>query len=543
MSPAKTESANVKAHPKNSYDEVPYESFPFQQTHPDRLATIATLFGLRPANVEKCRVLELGCASGGNLIPMAAALPDSEFLGVDFSQRQISAAQDAVQELGFHNLEFKHASILEITPSWGQFDYIIAHGVYSWVPNEVQAKLLEVCSSNLAPQGIAYVSYNTFPGWHLRGMIRDMMHYHASRYTDPRQRLREARALVDFLAGAVPADNNPYGLQLRKELDNLGQQSDNYLYHEQLEDVNDPIYFYQFVDRAKLCGLQYLGEADFRVMTTWGFSPETEKTLHHLATDLIQMEQYMDFVRNRTFRQTLLCRDDLPLSRNITANHLLPMYVSSPLRPSAKNLDVRNAEPAEFTGPHGLKFTSSDVITKAAILALSEVWPRALSLAELHDKVWANFESMSIRDASSITAETRELAGRLINCFISDLVEINIHRPRFTTQVSERPAATTLQRRQAQRSNLVTNLRHQSVRLTDVQRRLLQCLDGNCDRKLLLAQMTTLVREGTLVVQDRGKRVEDAATVETLLTGVLESSLEELARQALLSPSHESDCN
>lgn len=73
-----------------SYDEVPYESYPFAQTHPDRLATVATLLGLRPAPVEQCRVLELGCAGGGNLIPMALTLPESTFVGIDLSARQIA---------------------------------------------------------------------------------------------------------------------------------------------------------------------------------------------------------------------------------------------------------------------------------------------------------------------------------------------------------------------------------------------------------------------------------------------------------------------
>jgi methyltransferase-like protein len=270
-------------------------------------------------------------------------------------------------------------------------------------------------------------------------------------------------------------------------------------------------------------------------MTTWGFSAETERTLHHLATDVIQMEQYMDFVRNRTFRQTLLCHQDLPLSRNITSNHLLPMYVSSSAKPAVKDLDVRSAEAAEFTGPHGLKLTTSDVIAKAAMLALSQAWPRALSMSELHDLVWANFESASIRDAATISAECRELASRLLKCFVSDLVEINLHPPRFATQVPERPAATALQRRQARRSNLVTTLRHQTVRLNDVERHVLQNLDGTCDREMLLTRMAALVAEGVLVVQNGGKRVEDAEAVRALLVATLESSLQDLARHAVLS--------
>src|SRR5262249_18767962 len=85
---------------RTSYDEVPYPSVPFPQTHPDRPATVATLLGLNPVPADRCRVLELGCASGGNLIPLAYGLPDSTFLGIDLSSEQIAQGQKTVQALG-----------------------------------------------------------------------------------------------------------------------------------------------------------------------------------------------------------------------------------------------------------------------------------------------------------------------------------------------------------------------------------------------------------------------------------------------------------
>src|SRR5262249_56994216 len=138
--------------PATSYDEVPYESLPFAQTHPDRLASVATLFGMRPAPADRCRVLELGCARGGNLIPLALALPQGRFLGIDLSGRQVADGQKVVAALDLTNIELKQLSINEVDAGWGPFDYIICHGVYSWVPPAVQDKILEVCATNLAPQ-------------------------------------------------------------------------------------------------------------------------------------------------------------------------------------------------------------------------------------------------------------------------------------------------------------------------------------------------------------------------------------------------------
>ena len=139
----------------SSYDEIPYHSRPHYATHPDCLATMGTLMGLHPAPADGCRLLELGCATGGNLIAMAVALPDSRFVGVDLSPRQIAAGAEIVQRLGLRNAELLACDLSAIDRNLGTFDYITCHGVYSWVPAEVQRRILEICGQQLNPQGVA----------------------------------------------------------------------------------------------------------------------------------------------------------------------------------------------------------------------------------------------------------------------------------------------------------------------------------------------------------------------------------------------------
>ena len=91
------------------YDRVPYPGLPFAQTHPDRLATLAILFGLAPAPVTGCRVLELGCGDGGNLIPMAFEQPGSEFLGIDLARSGIEQGRRAIESLGLPNIRLEQA--------------------------------------------------------------------------------------------------------------------------------------------------------------------------------------------------------------------------------------------------------------------------------------------------------------------------------------------------------------------------------------------------------------------------------------------------
>ena len=181
-----------------TYDEVPYDSLPVPGSHPDRLSTVARLPGMDVPAVDVSRVLELGCAGGGNLIPMAIGLPRAQFTGVDLSPVQVADGETVIRALQLSNVKLVAASVMDIDESFGEFDYIIAHGIYSWVPNAVQEKILDICQRNLAPRGVAYVSYNTLPGWRTRGMIRDLMRYHALQFETAGERVPQARAMLEI---------------------------------------------------------------------------------------------------------------------------------------------------------------------------------------------------------------------------------------------------------------------------------------------------------------------------------------------------------
>jgi methyltransferase-like protein/SAM-dependent methyltransferase len=516
-----------------SYDEVPYKSYPYPQTRPQRLATIASLFGMKPAPVDNCRVLELGCSSGGNLIPLADRYPNSRFVGIDSSTRQIADGDQLAKRLGLPNIRLEHRDIMEVDQEFGEFDYIISHGVYSWVPPQVQKKILSICRLNLAPNGVAYVSYNTNPGWHMRGAIRDMMCYRARLFRKPADRVRNARGLIDFLAQAVPAEDNAYGLLLRNELNLLREKEDHYLFHEHLEEVNEALYFHQFVERAEYAGLQYLGEADFSVMSVQNFSPQIETVLRSFAGDIIETEQYMDFVRNRMFRQTLLVHQDVSLDRSLPPERILGMYVASSAKPEGL-VDVRSSAQAVFRGPHAVT-TTTEPLVKAAMLHLSEIWPQHVPFSELLSIARSRLSTDPVVvDAAHVTSDARRLAEPLLRCYATAQVELSVAPSGFSLIVPESPLASRLARQQAETSNHVTNLRHESITLSDLQRHVLRYLDGEHDRARLLEQMADLVRAGSLVVREEGHRVEDPQRVKAILEKPLQAALSQLARNALL---------
>jgi SAM-dependent methyltransferase len=186
-----------------SYDAIPYESTPLPDTHPGHLACLARLYGVEATPPTACRVLELGCASGGNLIPMAARLPGSRFLGIELSPLQAREGAARVAELGLTNCEIRQADLLDLQDEGLRFDYIVTHGVYSWSPPEVRARIMDLSSQLLGPRGIAYISYNSYPGWRMRGMLRDMLLHRVRDIQAPLERLHAAREYLDFLEAGL----------------------------------------------------------------------------------------------------------------------------------------------------------------------------------------------------------------------------------------------------------------------------------------------------------------------------------------------------
>ena len=521
---------------QTSYDELPYINKAFSQTHPDRLATLARLFGLEPPGIDTCRVLELGCASGDNLIPMALALPNARFVGIDLSARQIDEGQRQVRALGLANIELRQFNIADIDASWGLFDYIISHGIYSWVPAPVREKILAIGRDNLVTNGVAYVSYNTLPGWHMRGMIRDMMMYHSTPFSGATVKVQQARGLIDFLAQSA-STNSPFGITLRQELDEIRNEPDTYLFHEYLEEHNEPVYFHQFADAAKRYGLKFLAEARFSDMLVSNFPPKVAETLRRVATDIIRMEQYMDFVRNRMFRQTLLVHQGARIRRNLDGRALKGLLVNSPVRPESAQPVLAEGVSESFQTPSGRKHNIVDALTKAALVLLAKRWPHCLPFEELATMSHASLRQGAGGAGGAISAEDLKSFGdRMLQGYAVRVVELRVAAPRFATALSTRPLASPVARLQAERGGIVTNLRHEPVNLPDVQRRMLLLLDGTRDFDALVADLVKLAQQGKIGVRDQegGPVVTDHAKLRTLLRHHVEDNLLKFAQVALL---------
>ncbi len=515
---------------ETSYDLIPYASHAFPQTHPDRLATMARLFGLASAPVEDCRVLELGCASGGNLIPMAAYLPESDFVGVDLSGKQIEAGKKTIEGAGLSNVQLHHNSIKDVDETWGEFDYILCHGVFSWVPQDVQEKIFSLCGNNLKPNGVAYISYNTYPGWHMRESIRDMMNYHVRQFQKPEVRIRQARALLKFLSDAVPPRGNPHGMVLKRELDLLSRQADSYLFHEHLEADNQPMYFHEFVEQAFTCGLQYLGEADLGSMLARGFSEQTRSTLERISEDIIRKEQYMDYLRNRPFRQTLLVRDSLQLNRNVNAEDMALFRITISSLPRLQDMKFDPRTKLNVRTRYGGDFNVSRPITKAALAVLHRSRPGALEFEDLFQQSLQELPPRIRPDANQTAAVRNNLLQDILQCYTNGILALSTWSPQVATTLPDKPVVNPLAAYQAGESDRVTVPRHNAVQLGPVARSLAPVLDGSRDRQSLETYIKEQIASGDLELSRGNQKVASDDDMKPLV----DTALNNLLRMGLL---------
>lgn len=514
-----------------SYDLLPYTSHCYAETHPDNLAIAALQRGLTPAPAARCRVLELGCASGGNLIPMAAMWPESQFIGIDLSARQVEEGQKLCSQLGLRNVELRAENFMDFTADDAPFDYILCHGVYSWVPPTVQSRILEIVQNHLSTHGIGYISYNTYPGFYRRQPIMEMMRQHVagSGAVDPVAKVREARALLQFLLKGQSEPEGTTARLLRDEAQLIERLPDSYVFHEHFEEHNRPCYFREFMERATEHQLQYVGEAAARGGLA-GLPEGTQQTLETLASEPIKQEQYIDFVRNTALRSTLLCRSEACLSVPSLASTSQALFVSSTSRPTTlpelAGERLRTMSPAAFQTMRGSAVVEHPHV-KAMLLALHRARPGALSVPDLAKEVSSLLEEVL---APGTIAQMAMYGHNTSLCRLHTVL------PPLASGVSAFPRSTPVARLLAARSAAVPNQWHESVQLPPFEQLLLPFLDGTRSHEALVDAMKQAVISGLLVVHGSdGSPLRDSEIARNLVTQHLPKALQTLLDSALLT--------
>jgi hypothetical protein len=442
----------------SAYNQVPYINSPYAQTHPSRLFVMAKLAGLSPPAVETCRVLEIGASEGENLIGMAMVLPAAEFVGIELAEVPVERGQKTIADLGISNVRLLQMNLLDVDKAFGEFDYIVAHGLYSWTPEVVRDKILAVAHANLHPRGVAFVSYNTLPAGHLRKMLRDMMRYHIVDEKDPLRKLERAREVLRVIAMGRP-EANALEKAVAVHAQELLERTDSALFHDDLSEIYEPVYFHEFAAHAARHGLQYMGEASLPDSQPRNLAAETIEWVQEIAGgDRIRAQQYFDFARTKRFRQTLLCHAENPLREGSAEG----CYASAGAAEIEEGVFVSSAE---------TRMTTKHPAPVGYMRRLMSLWPRS----------------------EQVTAAE---AGLALELYRVGMIELHGFAG-VARKAGEKPSVSRFARYQAARGDArVTTLGHRTLELTDGDaRRSMVLMDGSRDRETLAREMGCSLEE------------------------------------------------
>ncbi|MBL7977718.1 MAG: class I SAM-dependent methyltransferase [Bacteroidetes Order II. Incertae sedis bacterium] len=503
------------------YDEIPYTNQTYPEMAPAQMAVMGRLFGLETFDMAHSRVLEVGCGNGMNLIPLAMAAPESTFEGLDLSETAILEGQKMVEALGIRNLTLFHADVTQWPLKGPSYDFIMAHGVYSWVPPTVRESLLRLYKNRLATTGLGYISFKTYPGAHFYAASRNMMRYHTHDLADPQTQIEQSMALLRFVLSGQP--ENPtvlhhrfYKDYLQAEWDRLSALPDWYLQHDHLADFSEPFYFHQVHEALAMHGLQYWSDAHFPAMQIRNFPKPVQQVLVQMP--VLVREQYLDFLLGRAFRQALVCHAEIPRSVTSQPESLLSCVVGAPFQ-------IQETPPTGFvlTGHNGSTIVSDNGAVRVIAAFLGAKWPQMVPVQAL---ITALKNTLSVHPDQQPLLVTRILLG----LYADGLLVVRTIAPNVSQKVPQRPLALKAARFQAAYGlPFLTNGLHEAKPISDPA---IQCLipllDGTRDADVLLSDWQKALSKGYHTMEITKETLE--SVLQTLwLDTFLEDYVEETA--------------
>ena len=455
-----------------AYDEIKYPYSIRPATHVSRLAAAARLLGRDAPPVECCNVLEIGGGNAINLVSMALGLPEARFLSVDISEQAVKDGQELLRVTGVTNVACKAVDLRDIPDSAGPFDYVIAHGVYAWVPGEVREAILALLGRLLSPKGVAMVSYNAQPGCRPRQVIRDLLLRATRGITDRQRRIEVARKTLEFYIGLWDT-KKAFPATLNDEARLLMLRPEAVMFHDEMGAQYNPQLLTDVVADAARYGLAYLGDTQLGLLSDAFFPGDLfEKCLPLSEGDFIEFEQIRDFIEVRSFRQTLLCRAGGPINRGFEASRLTDLHVDGRLE-RIFSADLKEDEYI-FKTLHGGEFSTRNQSFAESLIHLAEIFPASEPVASL--------------------SEDPETLEALTNVFLMGGVEFMTAPFPVKATLDDRPRGSRLARAEvAFGLKEVSSLRHTYVSLDESGVRFLERLDGTKDAAQLAADMAPIL--------------------------------------------------
>ncbi|OZI29741.1 hypothetical protein CAL29_16560 [Bordetella genomosp. 10] len=287
-------------------EETPSEGVHFWLS-PIQLRASAYLYGIETVALENAKVLEIGCGSGSNILPFAAAYPKANVVGLDLDTDALTEASDVAAGMGLHNVQFLAADLESLKPDFGQFDYIIAHNVFGRSRAETTGALLRVCRENLSPKGIAFISYNAYPGWKAAEIVRDGIMLHTRSAETDHELVEGARAAIRLLFKEAITDR-PISAAVKSMADTAERLPEADLIADYLVSPKSGWYLLEFAEAAGSAGLAYVGDTrpEHEIAAAYGHALSLNHSLAAMGQPKLVRQQYLDFMVGRESRGSLL---------------------------------------------------------------------------------------------------------------------------------------------------------------------------------------------------------------------------------------------
>lgn len=369
------------------YDLLSYPGLVFSKTNPERLATRAALHSIKASPPDKSRVLELGCGDGTNLLAQAYCFPESKFLGIDLSRAHIESADKAASGIGMTNVTFLQADVLALEEAnLGFFDYIVSHGLYSWVPDDVREKVLHLYKSCLAENGVGFISFNAYPGCRYREALWDGLRYFTRDEADVNEKVKRSLMLARVIENSMN-ESEPYKPFYSMEVERLFEKAPPYILHDDLSPSLQPFYFYEFAADIEKNELQYVCEADPATSFTGNLNETGQKLVASLGTDIVAREQILDLINCRRFRNALVCRASVEVERSYPPDLIEKFFLAAETIPSEADADLFDNSNVKFSNREGFSVTTDEPLLKNALAILGNAWPRSLTFRQLESEL------------------------------------------------------------------------------------------------------------------------------------------------------------
>ncbi|MGC4014263.1 MAG: class I SAM-dependent methyltransferase [Luteolibacter sp.] len=449
------------------YQAQAYPAMSHPSCDPAITSVAAKLAGLTVPPPSCSHILEIGCASGHNLISLAQRWPDSRFTGLDFSSAAIRQARETATLAGLTNIEFIEANLLGFDPGEVEYDFILAHGVYSWVPADVRQALVDFCARHLSEAGIATISYNTLPGWLARQAIVELVNQLKTRPV-AKDIGGDPVGILTYLA-TVPAPDTPQATYLNSVLHDMFAKSADILSFDEFAPLNTPVTFREFIAHTHAAGLRYLGESQLDANFPTSLPEGAAEQLAPLAADPLMLQQTIDVLTNRTFRSSLLCRANAPVDTQLTTATALHfavriLHTFERIPEGARLIDSSGQEQARFEHPLAVAFFA----------ALAETSPEAVPMQEVLERVAAipaaEFDP---------TVSLPPVARLVLDAARRNLIELRIEPVRFNSRIPRKPAFRSLHQLAIRRKQPLVDIFQTPCTMPESRRTLLHAMDGS----------------------------------------------------------------